>query len=52
MSQPIDFYFDFSSPFGYLASLRIDGLAAEFGRSVAWRPFLLGHVLRSPARGR
>ncbi len=46
MSQPIDFYFDFSSPFGYLASLRIDGLAAEFGRSVAWRPMLLGPVFK------
>ncbi len=47
MTQPIDFYFDFSSPFGYLASLRIDDVAAEFGRSVAWRPMLLGHVFKT-----
>lgn len=42
MPAPIDFYFDFSSPYGYLASTRIDALAARFGRSVEWRPFLLG----------
>ena len=43
---PIDFYFDFSSPYGYLASLRIDALAAAHGASVTWRPFLLGAVFR------
>jgi 2-hydroxychromene-2-carboxylate isomerase len=40
--QPIDFYFDFISPFGYFASLRIDALAAAHGRSVAWQSMLLG----------
>ncbi len=42
MAAPIDFYFDFSSPYGYLASCRIDELAARHGRAVNWRPFLLG----------
>jgi 2-hydroxychromene-2-carboxylate isomerase len=46
MSQPIDFYFDFSSPYGYLASEKIDELAARFGRKVRWRPILLGVVFR------
>lgn len=46
MTRSIDFYFDFSSPFGYLASHRIDALAAEFGRQVSWRPMLLGHVFK------
>jgi len=27
MSPPIDFYFDFSSPYGYFASTQIDELA-------------------------
>ena len=27
MKAPIDFYFDFSSPYGYLASTKIDALA-------------------------
>ncbi|MHA1565647.1 MAG: 2-hydroxychromene-2-carboxylate isomerase [Alphaproteobacteria bacterium] len=42
MAEPIDFYFDFSSPYGYLASCRIDEVAARHGRKVNWRPFLLG----------
>ncbi|MEA2783047.1 MAG: hypothetical protein QOK29_4591 [Rhodospirillaceae bacterium] len=41
-SAPIEFHFDFSSPYGYLASTQIDKLAARHGRTVAWRPFLLG----------
>jgi len=39
---PLDFYFDFISPFGYFASLRIEALAAKHGRTVIWRPMLLG----------
>ena len=39
---PIDFYFDFSSPYGYFAAEQIDALAARYGRSVLWHPFLLG----------
>jgi 2-hydroxychromene-2-carboxylate isomerase len=42
MPDPIDFYFDFASPYGYLASKRIDGIAAKHGRAVAWRPHLIG----------
>ena len=46
MADPIDFYFDFSSPYGYFASARIDGLAAKYGREVAWRPILLGAAFK------
>ena len=42
MAAPLAFYFDFISPDGYFASLRIDELAARHGRSVDWRPMLLG----------
>lgn len=42
MPATIDFYFDFSSPYGYLASRRIGGLAAAYGRDVRWRPMMLG----------
>ena len=41
-SAAIDFWFDFISPYGYLASLRIDELAARHGRDVHWHPLLLG----------
>ena len=46
MTAPIDFYFDFSSPYGYLAATRIDELASKFGRSVTWRPILLGATFK------
>ena len=42
MKPGVEFWFDFISPFGYLASLRIDELAAKYGRSVEWRPLLVG----------
>jgi 2-hydroxychromene-2-carboxylate isomerase len=40
--QPVQFYFDFISPFGYFASLRIDGLARLYGREVEWTSMLVG----------
>jgi 2-hydroxychromene-2-carboxylate isomerase len=43
----IDFYFDFSSPYGYLAATRINALAAKHGRRVHWRPILLGVAFKS-----
>ena len=46
MAAPIDFYFDFSSPYGYLATQKIDALAAKYGRLVEWHPVLLGVVFK------
>ena len=46
MDNALEFYFDFSSPYGYLASEKIDALAKRFGRQVKWRPILLGVVFR------
>jgi 2-hydroxychromene-2-carboxylate isomerase len=46
MSEPLEFYFDFSSPYGYLASEKIDAIAAKYGRKVRWRPILLGVVFK------
>ncbi len=46
MKTPIDFYFDFSSPYGYLASCQIDEIGARHGRDVAWHPILLGAVFQ------
>lgn len=51
MPAPIEFYFDFSSPFGYLASERIEALAAKHGRAVLWRPFLLGATFKTTGLG-
>jgi 2-hydroxychromene-2-carboxylate isomerase len=42
-SRPaIEFYFDLISPYGYFASTQIEALAARHGRTVDWKPVLLG----------
>ena len=41
MSQ-LDFYFDFLSPYGYFAAMRVDDVAKRHGLAVRWRPFRLG----------
>ena len=46
MADPIDFYFDFSSPYGYFAAGKIDAIGAKHGRDVTWRPILLGAVFK------
>lgn len=47
MPAPIDFYFDFSSPYSYLASEEIEALTERTGRELRWRPVLLGAVFKS-----
>lgn len=47
MAEPLDFYFDFSSPYSYLLSERIDALAARHDRRVRWHPILLGIVFKA-----
>ncbi|WP_395687005.1 2-hydroxychromene-2-carboxylate isomerase [Caenimonas koreensis] len=42
MPAPLHFYFDFISPYGYLASLKIEDLAKKHGRTVEWHAMLLG----------
>lgn len=46
-STVIEFWYEFASPYSYLAAARIEALAA--GRPVAldWRPFLLGPIFRT-----
>ena len=46
MAGDLDFYFDFSSPYGYFAAMRIDALAAKYQRKVNWTPILLGAVFK------
>jgi 2-hydroxychromene-2-carboxylate isomerase len=47
VAAPIEFYFEFASPYGYLASLQIDAIAANYEREVAWRPIMLGAALKA-----
>jgi 2-hydroxychromene-2-carboxylate isomerase len=43
----IEFWFDFSSPYAYLASVQIEAVAARHARAVRWRPFLLGPAMKA-----
>ena len=43
----VDFYFDYASPFAYLASERIEGLVATAGATMTWKPFLLGGLFKA-----
>lgn len=45
MQKVIDFYFDLASPFAYIASRKIEDLAAKYNRRVNWRPFLIAHMV-------
>jgi 2-hydroxychromene-2-carboxylate isomerase len=47
MAAPIEFWFDFSSPYGYIGSRRIEEIAAPRRRAVLWRPFLLGVLFQT-----
>ncbi len=43
----LEFFFDCSSPWTYLAFHRIGDLAAEAGADLAWRPILVGGVFNA-----
>lgn len=47
----IEFYFDFTCPYAYLASTRIETIARSAGADLTWRPMLLGGVFRSIGTG-
>jgi len=47
MPAPIEFWFDFSSPYSYLASEKIEEIAARHGRKVAFKPTLLGVIFKT-----
>jgi 2-hydroxychromene-2-carboxylate isomerase len=45
--REVSFFFDFSSPFAYLASTQIEAVARRAGAAVRWKPFLLGALFKS-----
>lgn len=47
MSGVVEFYFDFSSPYGYFAALEVDAALARFGRPVAWKPIMIGTAFKA-----
>ncbi|HZQ61820.1 MAG TPA: 2-hydroxychromene-2-carboxylate isomerase [Casimicrobiaceae bacterium] len=43
---PVEFYFDFSSPYGFLAAQKIGAIALRHRRAVDWTPILLGVIFK------
>src|SRR5450432_1708667 len=43
----IEFFFDCSSPWTYLAFHNIQPLAKEFGAEISWRPILVGGIFNT-----
>jgi len=39
---PLEFYFDFNSPYGYVGAHLIDNIAERYDRTTDWHPILLG----------
>lgn len=46
MMSAIDFWFDFSSPYGYLAAEQVEAIAAAHGREARWHAILLGPLFK------
>ena len=46
MTAAIDFYFDFVSPYSYLASTVLPGVAASHGAVIDYRPFTLIELMQ------
>jgi 2-hydroxychromene-2-carboxylate isomerase len=43
----LTFYYDFASPFSYLASTQIERVAAEGHAQIIWKPILVGALFRN-----
>ena len=59
----LEFWYEFSSTYSYIAAMRIEALAEAAGVAIDWKPFLLGPIFQSqgwntspfnlyPAKGR
>ena len=51
MTSPIEFWFDFASPYAYFATIEVEDRLARFGRPLLWRPFLLGVAFQKTGMG-
>lgn len=47
MARRIEFFFDCSSPWTYLAFHAVQPMAAELGAEIAWQPILVGGVFNA-----
>lgn len=47
MAKTLEFFFDYASPYSYLASEQLEAVVQRTGVEVRWRPFLLGAVFKA-----
>jgi 2-hydroxychromene-2-carboxylate isomerase len=45
MARRLEFFFDYTSPFSYLADTQLPGIARRTGARIAYRPMFLGGVM-------
>lgn len=50
MNKTIDFYFDFSSPYGYFSSEVMDEFSQRCSCEIIWRPYVMGAVMKVTGR--
>ena len=47
MTRTLEFYFDYGSPYSYLADTQVEAIAQRTGATLARKPMLLGGVFKS-----
>jgi 2-hydroxychromene-2-carboxylate isomerase len=47
MAKTLEFFFDYASPYSYLASEQLAAVVKRTGAELRWRPFLLGAVFKA-----
>ena len=47
MARTLEFYFDYGSPYSYLADTQVEAIAGRAGATLARKPMLLGGVFKS-----
>lgn len=43
----VEFFYDYSSPWTYLAFTRIEGICQKYGATLLWRPILVGGIFNT-----
>lgn len=46
-ADEIEFWFEFGSTYSYLSCMRIEEAAARHGKTIVWKPFLMGPIFKS-----
>lgn len=47
MPKTVEFFYDYSSPWTYLAFTRIEEVCARYGARLDWRPILVGGIFNT-----